>query len=303
LLRSLSEIKESQAETQKAKATLIDSIISLLSRQSHLVELRDSLDLGSISDSEGLFEYLRFFGPRAAGLVADVYERAAGQDWRGNALDILKEIGRADLHELMRLVQDSRPALSQEIIGLLGESEDKRILSHLANIVSFKNTAVKLAAIRALGRRPEPAADRVLLGFLADPDEEVRLGALDNMKMVADRQVLSHVFGVIAAKDFAGKSDREKKALFEAIGRSDSEEACAFLRRILTRAPFLLSPKHVELCLYSVSALSRMALSSAREALREGAKRRRRKVRRACLQALQAKAAEIPPTFTRGTRS
>jgi hypothetical protein len=297
LLHALTEIKEVYAKKNKLKSDLMNSVIALLSRKSNLVELRDSLDLGSISDSQGLFDYLRFFGHRSAGLVADIYERATNQDWRRRALDILKEIGEADLQELIGLVQESRPALSQEIILLLSESEDSRIVTFLANIVSYKNTSVKLSAIRALGRIQDKAADKVLLGFLADPNEEVRASALDNMKKAADKQVLSHIIEAITDKSFAKKSDREKKALFDILGRSDSEEAGAFLGEILTRVPFLPNPKHTELCLLSVDALAQMSLSTSKEVLKKGAKRRHRKIRSACLKAIQAKS-EIAITYT-----
>lgn len=297
MLESLIEIKQVYAQQNRVKSELIDSIIALLSRKSALVELRDSLDLGSIADSEGFLEYLRLFGPRSAELLADVYEHVASHNWRRRALDILKEIGKTDLHELIGLVQESRPALSQEIIGLLSGSQDKPIITFLANIVSYRNTSVKLAAIRALGRIQDQAANKVLLGFLADQNEEVRVCALDNMKKVFDRQVLSHIFEAISGKSFSGNSEREKKALFGTLGRSDSEEACAFLREILTRVPFLPKPKHTERCLYSISALEQMKLPASRDALMEGAKRRHRRIRSACLKALRAKS-EIAITFT-----
>jgi HEAT repeat protein len=289
LLHALSQIKEAYAKKNQLKSDLMDSVIALLSSKSNLVELRDSLDLGSISDSAGFFDYLRYFGPRSAGLVADVYERATNQEWRRRALDILKEIGKTDLHELTGLVQESRPALSQEIIRILSESKDSRIVTFLANIVSYNNTSVKLAAIRALGQVQNEAANKVLLGFLADPNEEVRTSALDNMKEAADKQVLSHVIEAIEDKTFRRKSDREKKALFDILGRSDSEEACGFLREILTKVPFLPNPKHTELCLYSVDALEKMRLATSKEVLKEGAQRRHRKIRSACLKALESK--------------
>jgi HEAT repeat protein len=275
----------------------MDSVIALLSSKSNLVELRDSLDLGSISDSAGFFDYLRYFGPRSAGLVADVYERATNQEWRRRALDILREIGKTDLQELTGLVQESRPALSQEIIRILSESKDSRIVTFLANIVSYNNTSVKLAAIRALGQVQNEAANKVLLGFLADPNEEVRTSALDNMKEAPDKQVLSHVIEAIKDKTFRRKSDREKKALFDILGRSDSEEACGFLREILTKVPFLPNPKHTELCLYSVDALEKMRPATSKEVLKEGAQRRHRKIRSACLKALQSKS-EITISYT-----
>lgn len=179
----------------------------------------------------------------------------------------------------------------------MSESEDKRIVTFLANIVSYKNISVKLAAIRALGRTQDEAANKVLLGFLADSNEEVRASALDNMKKTADKQVLSHVMEDIAGKSFAKKTDREKKALFYFLGRSDNEEACTFLRKILIKVPFLPNPKHTELCLYSIAALEQMRLAASNGVLKEGGKRRNLKIRNACLKALQAKA-EVSITYT-----
>jgi len=297
MLRALRQIREVYARKNTLKSDLIDSILNLLSRKSSLIELRESLDPDSLSDSQGLFEYLRFFGRQAAELVADVYERASSQDWKRKSLEILKEIGRADINALASLVQESRPVLSQEIIRLMGEAQDIRMVNFLANIVAYKNTPVKLAAIRALGQFPEQSAHKVLSGFLADLNEEVRVSALDNMKKVADKQVLSHIFDAIMGKGFAKFSVREKRAYFDVLARSDSEEACAFLAAILTKVPFLPNPKHTTLCLYAISALEKMKLAAAKEALKEGAKRRHPKIRRACLNALQAKS-EIPVTYT-----
>lgn len=297
LLRALSEIKDLYATKNKLKSDLIDSVIALLSRKSQLVDLRDALDPNSVSDSKGLFDYLSFFGSRSAGLIADIYERATNQELRQKALEILKEIGRTDLPELMALVQESRPALSQEIIRLLSESADIQIVTFLANIVAYKNIPVKLAAIRALGRIQDEGANKVLLGFLADPNEEVRVCALDNMKKAADRQVLLHITEAIKDKSFAKKSDREKKSFFGVLSRSDSEQACSFLGETLARVPFLPNPKHTELCLYSIAALKEMRLSNSKEALKKGAKRRHHKIRSACLKALQSKS-EIAITYT-----
>jgi len=297
LLQALTEIKELYATKNKLKSDLMESVISLVTRQSQLVDLHEGLDPDSISDSKGLFDYLLFFGTRSVGLVADVYERATSRDFRLRALEILKEIGKTDLHELMKLVQESRPELSQEIIRMLGESADPGAVHFLANIVAYKSVPVKLAAIRALGRIPNEAADKVLLGFLADANEEVRVAALNSMKRVSDRQGLAHIIETIRDKGFVRRSGREKTALFGALGRSDSEEACSFLRGILARVPFLPSSRHTELCLCAIGALEKMDLPGAREALKKGAKRRHHKIRSASLKALKTKA-ETPITYT-----
>jgi hypothetical protein len=210
---------------------------------------------------------------------------------------MLKEIGRADILELGKLIQDSCPALSQQIIGLLGESGDSRVVSLLANVVGYKNPAIKQAAIRALGKSPDGAANRILLGFLSDPDESVRTAALDNLKRTEDRKTISHITGLISEKDFAKKSNREKKALFDFLARCDGREAEAFLAGILEKVPFLPKPKHTERCLYAVSALAAIAGPGSLELLKAGGKSRNLRIRGACLKALQARS-DIPITFT-----
>ena len=90
---------------------------------------------------------------------------------------------------------------------------------------------------------------------------------------------------------------REKKALFNVISRSDSDEACEFFAGILGKVPFFPKPRHTEISLYAVSALAEMRHPRSLELLRKGAKRRNLKIRKACLEALRVKS-RIPVTFT-----
>ncbi|MGB7294414.1 MAG: HEAT repeat domain-containing protein [Candidatus Aminicenantales bacterium] len=297
LVRTLSEIRDRFAKTDKRKSELIGSVIGFLKRKSVLTELKDSVDFSSVKDMNGLLAYLKLFGPQAAVLIADIYEQVRNPEWRVAALEMLAKIGQEDIQALENLIQESRPALSQEVIRLLGEKQDRRFVTLLANVVSYKNPVIKKAAIRALGKISDEAANKILLGFLFDPNEDVRITALDNLKKTGDRQIVSHVAGFISEKDFAKKSAPEKKALFDVLGRSDSEEACAFLAGILGKVPFLPKPKNTELCLYAVSALTGMKHPRSLEILVKGSKRRNLKIRNACLKGLQFRS-KIPITFT-----
>jgi hypothetical protein len=297
LMRALSEIRSRLAKKDKRKAELIDSVISLLTRKSVLVDLKASFDPGAVDDLDGLFAYLGLFGPEAASLLADIYEQVRSPEWRAKALEMLTRIGQDDIQRLGTLIQESRPTLSQEIIRLLRESQDRQVVSFLAKVVSYKNPIIKLAAIRALGKITDEAANKLLLGFLPDPDEDVRVTALENLKQTEDRPFISHITAMIGEKSFAKKSAREKNAFFDFLARSDSEEACAFLAGILRKVPFLPNPKHTELCLLSVSALAGMKRPVSLDILKEGSKRRNLKIRTACFKALRSRS-EVFITFT-----
>ncbi len=176
------------------------------------------------------------------------------------------------------------------MIALVGRSQDKRVVPFLAGFKIYGDPSVRIDAVRALGRVKNDAAGRILLGFLSDQAESVRIGALENIGC-ADRetvrQILDHMGGAPGLKK---RSLAEKRAVMSALGRSRSVDACAWLRRVLEKTPFLPDPKYTELLLCAVEALSGMPDPEAREALRMGARKRSRKVRDACLKALQGPA-------------
>ncbi len=297
LVRALSEVRNRFAKRDERKAELIGSIVSQISRMSVLSDLQTSLDLASVEDMDGLLSYLESFGPQAAGFIADIFEQIRHPVWREKALEMLTKIGQDDIQALGGLIQESRPALSQEIISLLKKSQDKRAVAQLAHVMRYKNPVVKQAAVRALGAIDEDAAGKILLGFLSDPDDEIRIAVLDNLKKSEDKQIIFHIIGLISERKFFKKVLREKQALFDFLGRSDSGEACAFLAEILRKVPFLPNPKHTELCLYAVSALTKMRNPKSLDVLKKGSKRRNWKIRSACLRALKIRS-EIPVTFT-----
>ncbi len=297
LLGTLMELKSRFAKKDAAKSAWIGEVLGRLSHRSVLVDLQETFDPGTVKDMEGFLSYLKLFGVPAAGLLADVFEKARSAEWRQAAFDLLTAIGRDDIEALGSLIQESRPSLSREIIRLFREDRDKRSVPLLAKVVSFRNPVIKLAAIRALGEASDPAAHKILLGFLSDTDEDIRVAALDNMVGVEDTSVLSHICGLVLDRRFFKKSAREKKAIFSVVGRTEHEEAFRILDGILGKVPFFPKPRHTELSLYAVSALAEMKHPRAPELLRMNAKRRNLRIRRACLEALRGRS-RIPVTFT-----
>jgi HEAT repeat protein len=301
LLKSLHDIKDVFAKNNKSKADLIEDMIKEMGQETALARLQESLQAGPVTDPDALFSYLKLIGPKAAGAVADLFEKSKDPGFRGKALDLLKQVGRIDVESLLRLTQESKPGLTKEIIASIGQSKDKRIIPYLANFLSYKNKAIKLEAIRALGKLENEAAAKILLGFISDGDEEVRTAAAENLKFCEDRQTLEQIFALVSEKVFNKRSAQEKKSFFDLLGRTRTAESCAFLRNTLTKPFVILDSKKKSACLDAVRALELMATPSAIEALKECARRRRGKIRKASLEAL-AKIAECAgPSSPQGT--
>ena len=286
LLKALREIEDVFDKQDKNKAALVSGLIQGLTQETALAGLQQSLDPGSVKDKGALLNYLKMVGPGAARVLGDLFEQWRDPGSRRQVLDILHHIGQNDSEALMRLAQEIRPDLTKEIIALLGGTRDKRVVPFLAGFLNSRHASVKLEAIRALGNSQDPAADRVLFGFASADEQAVRAAAARALKASPDTLILDHVLRLVAEKSFLKKGLEEIAAFLDFLGRSNSAEALLFLRRTLLESRFFSSPKQTGIRLCAVSALARMELPEAKEALRAGAGRRNRKIREACRRAL-----------------
>jgi HEAT repeat protein len=287
LFRSLLELGSVLAGVNADKAAMLAGAIGEITSPGMLAELEESVRERRDGD-EALFRYLGLIGPSAARLVGDLFERANTKAMRETALETLKKIGREDIGALMLLPQESRPGLTGEIIAIVSGSRDKRVIPFLAGFLSHGSVPVRIEAVRALARADEEAAGTILLGFAADQEEAVRIEALAGLRPGADRKIIRRVLELSGGESgLKKKSAAERRAFLAALGRSRSEDACAWLHRLISRRSYLPGRKHTELCLGAVSALAMMPLPEARRALEEGARKRRGRVREACRKALE----------------
>lgn len=286
LLQSLHEIRDTFATKDEKKAAFLEAVVTEIIQGSLIAELPDSLDLSQVEDIDSLLAYLKLIGPRAARSVAAVFQHSSDERLRRAALNILDEFGRQDSGAVMSLAQESRPALTREIIGLFSRIRDKRIVSYLAGFLRYRNKAIKLEAVKALGEIDDETAGKILIGFLSDEDEEVRTAAARAIKPF-QKPILEHFLMLARDKAFRKKTTSEREAIYEALARSSSAEACDLFRKTLRKTSFLFpSRDKTEMAILAASALGKMATPVAEDALKDGAKSRSRRVREACHRAL-----------------
>ena len=289
LLKALRDIEDIFGQLDKEKAALVGGLIQGLTQETALDNLQQCLDPGSVTDKGALLDYLKMVGPGAARILGDLFEHWQDTGSRWQILDILHQIGQNDSEALMQLAQEIRPELTKEVIALLAGTRAKRIVPFLGGFLNSRHVSVKLEAIRALGSSPDPAAERILFGFVSADDQEVRTAALRALKASPDTLVLDNVLRLVIEKSFLKKELEEIAAFFDFLARSNSDLALLFLRRMLLKPRLFWNPKQTGIRLYAASALAGMDLPGAKEALRAGAGKRNRKIREACLRALNSK--------------
>ena len=127
-----------------------------------------------------------------------------------------------DPNLIVSLANDARPALSMEIIGLLVRMPGNKGVNNLLTFVMFKNRDIKLEVIHLLGGMKSEASNRILTGFLNDPDEELRIQAAMKLDPSEESSRIEHIIREAAAPGFRKKSLKEKEAIFSFLGRTRS---------------------------------------------------------------------------------
>ena len=220
--------------------------------------------------------------PTAAGL----YESQADPEVRARILSFIEEMAGGDPNLIISLANDSRPSLSMRIISTLVRMPSGKGVPSLLSFVMFKNREIKLEVIHALGDMRSEMANRILMGFLNDPDEDLRIQAAMKLDPSEERSRIEHLIHEAGAPLFRKKSLKEKQAILSFLGRTRSSDALAFLEAALARTTLWPSTRNLEMRLAAVQGLESMATPEAVSALESAAGLRGRRIRQAAEEAL-----------------
>jgi hypothetical protein len=273
------------------KAALLESFRKRTVSPKTVEAVQSLLAKKKTMDWESLLGFFGLLGPPALSLAADLYDIVPGGEGRHKILGFIADAGTPNPGLLTSLTDNGRPDLAIAIIGILSRIPENKGIPHLSTFLSFQNKEVKLEAIHALGLIRDEMANRILLGFMKDPDEEVRIQAAMKLDPHEGGARVQQIVREASTRAFQEKSLKEKEAIMSFLGRTRSPEALEFLRRTLGRAPLFAPKRASEMRLAAVAGLESMGTEEALGVLQKGAIGRTKKVREACTAAL----VRLPP--------
>ena len=286
IIRKVQELGIHLGSGMPQKTTLLESCLKKLTGPKTLEALEALLGMKVAVDWTALLGFFRMLGPMTLPTAAGLFERQTNQDVRAQILSFIQETGGHDPGLIVSLANDARPDLSLAVIGLLSRMPGQKGILHLSAFLMFKNRDIKLEVIHALGRMQNDLADRILMGFLNDPDEDLRIQAAMKLNPTEEKSRIVHVIHEASAPAFRKKSLNEKQAILSFLGRTRSEEALEFLAATLGKTLFFPSARNQEMRLAAVAGLESMGTAAAAAALETGTRARGKKVRDACAEAL-----------------
>ena len=268
------------------KTALLDAFLRRIVSPKTVEAVKVLLEKKKALDWESLLGFFGLLGPSAVGLAAALHDVAPDGEARHKILDFIERTGASQPGLLAALADPAHPDLARELVAVLARLPDRKGLPHLSTFLNFENRDIKLEVVHSLGQVRDEMANRILLGFLKDPDEEVRIQAAMKIDPGEGGARVQQIVREAAAPGFRDKSLKEKEAILSFLGRTRSAEALSFLGRTLRKAPLFGSRKSLEMRLAAVAGLESMATPEASALLQKGAIGRTRAVREACTAAL-----------------
>jgi len=286
LVLKLRELREHLAPSRPEKAARIEVFLKRISGGQILAVVKNLFKQNQAVDWDSLVDFIRLLGPAALPLAADIYESILNPESQRKILEFIRTSNARDPGALASLAADERPLLSRAILGFLSRDFGRKGLTHFAVFLGFRDREIKREAIRVLGEARDEMANRILLGFLNDRDEDIRIEAIFRLDPAEARSRIEHLVQEASSRAFRGKSMKEKQAVLTFLGRTRSEAALGFLRKTLAKRMLWPSAGKKEFKLAAVKGLESMGTDEAAEVLEKGARSRNRAVRQASAEAL-----------------
>jgi HEAT repeat protein len=146
---------------------------------------------------------------------------------------------------------------------------------------------IKLEAIKVLGNFRNPEASRALFGFLEDPDEEVRVVAANNVRVLTESALLTFLERLVRDKHFNKKTLAERQSICDLLGRSRIPRVYDLLQGLLRkRLGLFRRTEKISTRLCVIQAMERFPSPRSKEILERGTRTGSRVLRLACRSAL-----------------
>ncbi|HOE14171.1 MAG TPA: hypothetical protein PLW30_03300 [Candidatus Saccharicenans sp.] len=284
LNRKIKELRTLLASSPDDRPSQLDAFLARTADLKILDEIRKLVDNKVQLNYEALYEYLVQFEEAAVPFLAEMYEKVENQAFRNLVRGFFQEKMATDPGLVASQLDEQKPQLTSVLIDLMEEQPAKKIIPYFTSFLAMSSRELKLKAVEALASFNDELANKILMAFMNDKDQEVRLKATTNLKFLGDTSRLGQLMAEVFTPKFRARSFEEKKALFEFLGRTKSEEAFKFLKKIFLKKSWRRSTTELKIC--AVAGLEKMGSKEAIDLLRRGEHFFNRQVREASAEAL-----------------
>ena len=278
----ISELKDYLSQTDASKKEIIQKFFDSPKIEITLSQVEEILDKEPIHEYDAFLKYLSFMGSKSIPILSYLYDHSETPGQKEKITTTLKQVGRQDLSELIKIARNERPELTLKIISILRDSKEERAINHLASFLSFGNKKILHDAINAMGSFKNPNANKILFSLFSHEDPEIRIRAAENIFMTDEEPVFQKILQLVEDKKFKKNSKKQKEALLLALSRSRSKKAFVVLENIIKKVGLFSGSSKIESALCAVKALEKGGGLAGHEIIKSMIRSRHRKIRKKC---------------------
>lgn len=161
--------------------------------------------------------------------LLDLLSRAERADARGVLIETIAKLGRDHLPLLTQRLEDASRNLVRDVLQVVDRIDPPNKLTIVAKTLRHPQVGVRLEGLKHLAQSADSEALRYIERATEDGDLQLRLGAYRALVQRAPARAAEFFVRAIRADSFDAKDQRERSAIFTALGQTKTEPALRFL--------------------------------------------------------------------------
>lgn len=260
----LIEVRGLLADVSERVAQRINGSILKMADKRHFDQLAVYLNANPQTNLDPIRDVLSLLGTAAitptTGMLGTVEHRPA----RMMICDFLIANGRETVDLIGGFIYDKRWFVSRNVAMILGEIGNERGVTFLKKSAAHTDSRVRLETLRASKRILGEEAEKILRGFLNDPDVDLRKRALRALGQRNSTAVVGDLKAQIDPETLPDRDASEVKELLLTYSRLGGAQAAHDLIDLARRSPFFKKSRWQPVRLSAIRALGASTDPAAR---------------------------------------
>ncbi|HWR81712.1 MAG TPA: hypothetical protein VN285_00260 [Candidatus Deferrimicrobium sp.] len=283
LLPVAAEIRLDLHDEHKAQ---LASLIENLGRPERVKMIENYLNKTPGAVMDGLPAVLLSMTPAAVPALCTLLANLEAPAHQAIVADAIEILGKDQPDPVLRGLSDRRPRYVKHLLAILLKWNNPQFAEAVEKLVRYPDTQVRKDVIRSIGIFRPNGNGVKLVAFMHDPEESVRFTALKLLMTGQYKAPYSAWSPIVSAETFMERTLGEKRAVFQAMRATSSDEVIPFFESLMTERSWTNRKKKEELATFAAEALGKFPSPAAVTALELGQKKGGSAVRQACAAAL-----------------
>jgi hypothetical protein len=226
-------------------------------------------------DRELLRTLVAELGSAAIGPFCTILGEVPGKETRKVLIEALAGVGRGSPELFLPFLLDPRWYLVRNTIYILRRVAGPESAQAIWRCAGHRDPRVRKEVLLYLDEAGDPAADAVRLGFLADETPALRVAALRSLGRRAAPGAVERLLAIAGAPEFAERELLEREATWEALGALAPARVFPLLKQLLLKRRWFAPAQDLDATACACAGLRRIGGAAAIEVLREAAAAKR----------------------------